>query len=301
MSHHHHEEITSAKSLIITMILNFLITIVEVIGGILSGSLSLISDALHNFSDGIAVIISYFAIKLKSKDFSEKHTFGFKRAEILAAFINSSVLLLISAYLFYESVNRLLNPSEVSGGIMTLVAFIGLFANIAGTLLLKKGASSSMNIKSSYLHLFSDAVSSAAVILGGIAIYLWQIYWLDPVLTILIALYVLKESYEILIDSLHVLMEGTPKNISIEEIQKEVEALDEVTDIHHIHVWSVGEHDIHLEAHINIKNMLTKESDLLRDKIVKILHDKFEIAHPTIQFECGRCLGKGTINNNTEN
>jgi cobalt-zinc-cadmium efflux system protein len=193
-----------------------------------------------------------------------------------------------------------MHPSEVSGGIMTIVALVGLAANVAGTLLLKKGASSSMNIKAAYLHLLSDAVSSVAVIIGGLAIYLWQIYWLDPVLTILIALYVLKESYEILIESLHVLMEGTPKNISLEEIQKEVESFDEVTDIHHIHVWSVGEHDIHLEAHINIKNMLTKESDLLRDKIVEMLHDKFEITHPTIQFECGRCVGEGRIKNNPE-
>jgi len=300
MAHHHHDEVTSDKSLLITMSLNFLITIVEIIGGILSGSLSLISDALHNFSDGIAVIISYFAIKLKSKENSEKHTFGFKRAEILAAFINSSVLLVISVYLFYESVNRLMHPSEVSGGIMTIVALTGLIANVTGTLLLKKGASYSMNIKAAYLHLLSDAVSSVGVILGGVAIYLWHFYRLDPILTIMIALYVLKESYEILIESLHVLMEGTPKNISIAEIQKEVESFEEVADIHHIHVWSVGEDDIHLEAHINIKNMFIKESDLLRDKIVEMLREKFEITHPTIQFECGRCVGEGRAKSKPE-
>ena len=300
MAHHHHDEVTSAKSLLITMSLNFLITVVEIIGGILSGSLSLISDALHNFSDGIAVIISYFAIKLKSKENSEKHTFGFKRAEILAAFFNSSVLLVISVYLFYESVNRLMHPSEVSGGIMTIVALTGLIANVTGTLLLKKGASYSMNIKAAYLHLLSDAVSSVGVILGGVAIYLWHFYRLDPILTILIALYVLKESYEILIESLHVLMEGTPKNISIAEIQKEVESFEEVADIHHIHVWSVGEDDIHLEAHINIKNMFIKESDLLRDKIVEMLREKFEITHPTIQFECGRCVGEGRVKSKPE-
>ncbi len=295
--HHHHDENISGSRLIITMLLNFLITVVEIIGGILSGSLSLISDALHNFSDGIAVIISYFALKLKEKPKSYKHTFGFKRAEILAALINSSALLVISFYLFYESGVRLLNPTEVQGGLMTLVASIGLAANIAGTLLLKKGADSSINIKAAYLHLLSDAVSSVAVILGGLAIYYLSIYWLDPVLTILIAAYVLKESFHILTDALHVLMEGTPEGISLEDIRKKVESFEHVVNIHHVHVWSVGENDIHLEAHINIDNMMTDKSDELREKIEKALHDEFDIHHATIQFECGKCIEDGLIKN----
>ncbi len=299
MSHHrhHHDENISGSKLLITMLLNFTITIVEIIGGIISGSLSLISDALHNFSDGIAVIISYFAIKLKEKPNSYKHTFGFKRAEILAALINSATLLAISFYLFYESIVRLIHPSEVQGGIMTLVASVGLLANVIGTLLLKKGASSSMNIKAAYLHLLSDAVSSVAVILGGIAIYYFNIYWLDPVLTILISAYVLKESYHILTDALHVLMEGTPEGISLEEIKKAVESFDKVINIHHVHVWSVGENDIHLEAHIDIENMLISESDELREKIEKELHDKFKIEHATIQFERGKCKDNSIIKN----
>ncbi len=299
MSHHrhHHDENISGSRLLITMLLNFTITIVEIIGGIISGSLSLISDALHNFSDGIAVIISYFAIKLKERPNSYKHTFGFKRAEILAALINSATLLAISFYLFYESIARLIHPTEVQGGLMTLVASVGLLANITGTLLLKKGASSSMNIKAAYLHLLSDAVSSVAVILGGIAIYYFNIYWLDPVLTILISSYVLKESYHILTDALHVLMEGTPEGISLEEIKKAVESFDKVINIHHVHVWSVGENDIHLEAHIDIENILISESDELREKIEKELHDKFKIEHATIQFEHGKCKDNGIIKN----
>lgn len=295
MAHHHHDENITGRRLIVTMLLNFLITIVEIIGGIISGSLSLISDALHNFSDGIAVIISYFALKLKDKPNSYKHTFGFKRAEILAALINSSALLAISFYLFYESAVRLLNPTEVQGGLMTIVAAVGLVANIAGTLLLKKGASSSINIKAAYLHLLSDAVSSVAVILGGIAIYYLSVYWLDPVLTILIAAYVLKESFHILTDALHVLMEGTPEGISLDDIKKAVESFEHVVNIHHIHVWSVGEKDIHLETHVNIDNMMTVDSDVLREKIEKELQDKFEIHHATIQFECGKCQNDGII------
>lgn len=291
MSHNHsnHKDSISGSRLIITMLLNFLITIAEIIGGILSGSLSLISDALHNFSDGIAIIISYFAIQLKKKPNTHKHTFGFKRAEILAALINSAVLVTISIYLFYESVERLLNPQTVEGGLMTIVASIGLIANIIGTLLLKKDAHSNLNVKSAYLHLLSDAISSAAVILGGIFIYLFNIFWLDPILTILISIYVLKESFEIVTETLHVLMEGTPDNISLEEVKKSVEQIEGVVDIHHLHIWSVGENDIHLEAHVNINDILTSASDILRLKIEKVLHEEFDINHSTIQFECGVC------------
>ena len=291
MAHNHLNEKSNSTGvrLIITMLLNFVITIVEIIGGILSGSLSLISDALHNFSDGIAVIISYFAIQLKKKPNTEKHTFGFKRAEILAALINAAVLVAISIYLFYESILRLMDPLEVQGGLMTIVASIGLIANIIGTLLLKRDSGSSLNIKSAYLHLLSDAVSSAAVIAGGIAIYFFKIYWLDPILTILISVFVLKESFEILTNTLHVLMEGTPSNISMEKVKKVVEQIEGVVDIHHIHIWTVGENDIHLEAHVNIKNMLTNESDILRAKIENMLHDNFDVHHCTIQFECGAC------------
>lgn len=299
MSHNHsHGNGNSTGSrLLITMLLNFVITIAEIIGGILSGSLSLISDALHNFSDGIAVIISYLAIQLKKKPNTEKHTFGFKRAEILAALINAAVLVAISVYLFYESAIRLMHPQEVEGGLMTLVASIGLIANVIGTLLLKRDSGSSLNIKSAYLHLLSDAVSSVAVIAGGIAIYFFKIYWLDPILTILISIYVLKESFVILTGTLHVLMEGTPSNISMEKVKEIVERIDDVVDIHHLHIWSVAEDDIHLEAHVNIKNMLTNESDKLRLDIEKLLHDNFDVHHSTIQFECGVCRSKNLIKN----
>ena len=297
---HNHSLVNSNSTgsrLIITMLLNFVITIAEIIGGILSGSLSLISDALHNFSDGIAVIISYFAIQLKKKPNTEKHTFGFKRAEILAALINAAALVAISIYLFYESIIRLISPQEVEGGLMTLVAAIGLLANVIGTVLLKRDSGSSLNIKSAYLHLLSDAVSSAAVIAGGIAIYFFRIYWLDPILTIIISIYVLKESFEIVTNTLHVLMEGTPPNISMEKVKKLVEQIDGVVDIHHLHIWTVGEDDIHLEAHVNINNMLTEESDSLRMKIEKLLHENFNIHHSTIQFECGVCETKTLIKN----
>ncbi|HFE64060.1 MAG TPA: cation transporter [Caldithrix sp.] len=294
MPHHHHNEISGSR-LLITMLLNFVITVAEIIGGILSGSLSLISDALHNFSDGVSIIISYIALKLRYREHSPRHTFGLKRAEIFAAVINSSVLLIISLYLFYEATFRLIHPQFVQGKLMTGVALVGLTANVLGTFLLHRDAGRSLNIKSAYLHLLSDAVSSLGVVLGGLAIYFWQVYWIDPILTILIGLYILKESYKILIRAVHILMEGAPPDIDLKALQKAVEDIPEVQDIHHIHLWAVGEGDFHMEGHVNVNDMKISEGDLLRKKIENILTRCFGIHHITLQFECNQCKQVGLI------
>ncbi len=296
MAHNHSHSSTGIR-LLITVFLNLVITVAEIIGGIISGSLALISDALHNFSDAISVIISYIAIRLKERDSSSKHTFGFKRAEILAAVINSSVLVIISIYLFYEAILRFQNPEPIKGVLMTVVASIGLVANIAGTLLLKRDAKTSINIRSSYFHLLSDAVSSVAVIIGGLAITFWNMYWFDPLLTILIAVYITRESFKILSDAIHVLMEGAPPDISITEIQSEVEKLEEVENIHHVHIWMVGENDVHLEAHINVADMMISKSNILCEQIEVLLKTKFGINHITLQFECEQCKDVGLVVN----
>jgi len=302
LSHEHHHNHSHAHGLntttgrlFTTMALNFVITIVQIIGGIFSNSLALISDALHNLSDGVSIIISYFAIQLKKKDSSYKHTFGLKRAEILAAVINASALIVIYAFLFYEAVKRFMNPEEIEPLTMSIVAAIGLVANIIGTLLLKRDSKDSLNIRSAYMHLLSDSVSSVAVIFGAIAIALWKINWIDPVLTLLIGIYIVRESYVILSEAIHVLMEGTPPQIDVEKIQEEVEKFSEVDDIHHVHVWMVGENDVHLEAHVNITDMKISESNELRARIEKTLDDKFGIHHVTLQFECNQCPDVGLL------
>lgn len=283
--------------LFFTIILNFVITAAEIIGGMLSGSLALISDALHNFSDSISIIISYIALKLKLRSNSMKHTFGLKRAEILAAVINSVVMIVVCLFLFFEAYERFKNPQPINAGIMGIVAVIGLLANFLAMILLKKDSQGSINIRSAYLHLLGDTVSSVAVILGGIAIAIWNTGWIDPLLTVLIGIYIIRESYFILEEAIHILMEGAPLDISIEEIQKEVEGFEEVENIHHIHLWLVGDNDAHLEAHVNIKNMMISESDLLREKIEETLHEKFGIHHITLQFECNQCPDVGLIKN----
>ena len=222
---------------------------------------------------------------------------GLKRAEILAAVINSAVLVAISVYLIYEAVLRFQHPEPIQGVLMAAVASVGLAANIAGTLLLKRDAKTSINIRSSYFHLLSDAVSSAAVILGGLAIILWNIYWIDPVLTILISVYITRESFKILYEAVHVLMEGAPPDISINEIQTAVEEIDEVQNVHHVHIWMVGENDVHLEAHIDLPDMMISRSNKIGEEIENLLKNKFGINHVTLQFECDQCKGAELIVN----
>ena len=213
------------KDLFITMLLNFVITIVEVVGGIVSGSLSLLSDAMHNFSDGIAIIVSYIAIRLSKRPRTLKHTFGLKRAEILAAIVNASTLIIISFFLIKEAIERFSHPTPITGSLMLVVAVVGLAANVVGTVLLKKGSEGNINIRAAYFHLLSDAVSSLAVIIGAVFIMVFNISWIDPALTILISIYILKETYGIVKESVDVIMMSTPPDIDMNELQRAVESI----------------------------------------------------------------------------
>lgn len=298
MSHNHSHNSgseTSEKNLFITMALNFFITIAEVIGGFISGSLSLISDALHNFSDGIAIIITYIAMRLSKKPKTFKYTFGLKRAEIIAAIINASTLIIISFFLIKEAIERFYNPSPITGSLMLIVAALGLIANIAGTLLLKKGSEGNLNIRAAYFHLLSDAVSSLAVIIGAVFIIFYKIYWIDPLLTILISVYILKETYEIVKEALDVIMMSSPEGIDLNELKLLVESINGVKNIHHIHLWKLNDIDTHFEAHIEVEDMVVSKTAEIQKLIEHELHDRHEINHTTLQFECDKCSTKSIV------
>ena len=295
--HNHHTSEIKTKRLFTTMTLNFVITITEIIGGLISGSISLLSDALHNFTDGISIIISYIAIRLRESEHTPEHTFGLKRAEILAAVINSTILLLSAGYLFYRAIKRFFTPQAINSSTMLIIASIGLIANVIGTLLLKKDAQDSANIRSSYLHLLVDSFSSLGVIIGAVLISLFGITWVDSVLVLIIGIYIFIESYKILSDSIHILMEGMPSEIDPAEVKSKVEKIPEVVNIHHVHIWQVGEKDIFMEAHVDIEDKLVSETDPLLKKIEETLDKHFNINHITIQFECQSCADQNLIKN----
>ena len=296
---HQHSHISPSgqleKNLFVTMLLNFLITAVEVVGGVLSGSLSLLSDAMHNFSDGIAFIVSYSAIRLSKKPRTLKYTFGLKRAEILAAIINASTLIIISFFLIKEAVGRFSSPTPITGNLMLVVAVVGLIANVVGTMLLKKGSNDNINIRSAYFHLLSDAISSLAVIIGAVFIMVFNITWIDPALTILISLYILKETYEIVKESVDVILMSAPPDIDINAVQQALEAIPGVKNIHHVHLWKMNDSDTHFEAHIDVDDLPVSRTTAIRAEIERCLHDRYDINHTTLQFECDSCQTKGLI------
>lgn len=292
MSHNHSHNPsneTSEKNLIITIALNFFITIVQIVGGIISGSLSLISDAMHNFSDAIAIIITFIALRLGKKPKTPKYTFGLKRAEIIAAVINASTLIIICFFLIREAIDRLNNPNEIEGNLMLAVAVIGFIPNVIGALLLKRGSEKNINIRAAYFHLVSDAVSSIAIIIGAVFIIAYKVYWIDPVLTILIALYILIEAYKILKEAIDILMMSNIEGIDLQEIKSFVEKIQGVKNIHHIHLWKLNDNDTHFEAHIEVENMLVSQTCEIQKLITMELHKRFDINHVTLQFECDLC------------
>ncbi len=292
--HSHDISALSGKKIFWVTVLNAVITTAELLGGIFSGSLALLSDSLHNLSDTMAIALSYAANKIAGKPKNIRKTFGYKRAEILAAFINSAVLLGISVLLIYEAVKRFRHPELINGSMMIIVATIGLFANLISVYLLEKDSHRNLNIKSSYLHLISDTVSSVGVVIGGIAIKLWQLTWIDPVITILISLYIIREVWHILKKTIDILMQSSP-NIDYESIKTRIENIDGVNNIHHIHAWMVNENTLHFEAHADIEDMMLSEVEKIYDKIERVLKDEYGISHVTIQAEVNKCCDKNLI------
>lgn len=295
-NHSHNHGNLQGRNLLISIFLNILITAAQVVGGIISGSLALLSDALHNFSDVISLVVSYVANKLAKKKASLQKTFGYKRAEILAAFINASTLIIVAVLLVIEAIKRFQNPQEIESGLVIWLSIIAILGNGFSVLLLKKDSEANMNMKSAYLHLLTDMMASVAVLIGGLLMKFYNVYWVDSVLTFLIAIYLIWMGYDLLKSSTKVLMLFTPEDIPIDKIVKEINSLEEIKHTHHIHVWQLNEEEIHFEAHIDFeKNIQLSEFDDILHKIEEILFHKFEINHVNIQPEFGKCDDKDVI------
>lgn len=270
-------------------ILNLSITIVQIIGGIVSNSLSLLSDALHNLGDSSAIFIAFLAGKRSRKQADEQKTFGYKRVEILAALFNGVVLIGICLYLFFEAYERFLNPQPIKGKVMFIVAVFGLLANLISVFVLDKDKDGNLNIRAAYLHLLGDTFSSIAVIIGGVAIWKFEVFWLDPLITILVGVYIIYHTWGVVKETVDILMQSTPNHIDLASIKEEVEKIEEIDNMHHIHVWKLDDTQIHLEAHINMRhNMNMLEMMEIRSKAERILHHKFGIGHITLQagYDC---------------
>jgi len=296
-NHSHNHSTISGKNLLLSIILNIIITIAQLVGGFISGSLALISDAIHNFSDVISLIISYIANLLTNrKKQTLQQTFGFKRAEIIATFINASSLIIIAIFLGIEAIKRFNNPLEINSNLVIWLAILGIAVNGFSVLLLKKDAKNSLNMRTAYLHLLTDMLTSVAVLVGGLLMKYYQIYWVDAFLTLLISSYLIYISWSILITSLKILMLFTPEHIKINDIVKEVLKIKGIQNIHHIHIWQLNDHDCHFEAHIEFKNNIKlSEFDVVCEQVEHILVKKFKIQHCNLQPEYDRSDSKEII------
>ena len=294
--HSHNHKDLKGRNLLISIFLNIVITLSQVIGGIISGSLALLSDALHNFSDVLSLIISYIASFLGKKKASSLKTFGYKRAEIIAAFVNAATLIVVAVVLMKEAVERLLEPQEIESNLVIWLSLIGIAANGFSVLLLKKDSKENMNMKSAYLHLLTDMMASVAVLMGGILMKFYQVYWVDAVLTMAIGIYLIYMGYDLLKESTKILMLFTPKSIDIQDIVESICTIELVKNVHHVHIWQLNEDEVHMEAHIDFKeDIKLSEFDSILEKIEEHVYHKHGINHVNIQPEFDKCDSKSVI------
>lgn len=295
-SHIHSEGEKTGKNLLISVLLNLVVTIAEVLGGLFSNSLALLSDALHNLGDTSAIFIAFLAHLISKKEGTKKKTFGFKRIEILAALFNAIILVVIIIYLFIEAWHRLKNPMPIKGLVMLVVAVVGLMANLFSVLLLKKHSGQSINIRAAYLHLIGDTVSSFVVIITAILIYFFNIYWIDPLVTFVLGIYLLWETYRILKVALDILMQATPPGLDLNLVKEALETIPAIDNIHHVHAWNLSDQDIHFECHVDLtSDIRISETEIIQDAINEMLKEKFRITHVTIQYEYNCCSDKNMI------
>lgn len=285
--HHHHHDTTDMgeKRLMVAVAVNLLLTLAQVVGGIVSGSLSLVADALHNLSDAASLGIALFARRIGRKPADHVKTFGYQRAEVIAALINLVSLVLIGLYLVYEAISRFFSPEPIAGWIVVWVAGIALVIDAITAMLTYAQSKHSMNIRAAFLHNLTDALASVAVIIAGTLILLYGWIWIDAALTLLIAGYVLWQGVIMLPKTIHLLMEGTPDGIEIEQVVAAMQSVPDVEGVHHVHIWQLDEHRNALEAHVVARSHTLAEAEAVKAAIKTLLQEQFSIGHSTLELE----------------
>lgn len=284
-NHSHGTEDVSDKVLLWTVVVNLGLSVFEFVAGVISGSVALMADALHNTNDAGALLIAYIARKISKKGADAKFTFGYKRAELIGAMIQLTALIIVGLYLVYEATRRFFEPEPLQGGWIMAAAGIALLVDVVTAWLLWAMSKGSLNVRAAFLHNLTDAGASIAVLIGGAAIYWFDWLWVDPVLTLIIAGYILYMSFGLLKKTSSILMQATPEGIDLEELQAEMEALDGVEEIHDLHVWSLDEEKRALETHILIKDDQLNEMESIKASMKALLQSEFSIKHTSLEFE----------------
>jgi cobalt-zinc-cadmium efflux system protein len=280
---------TNQRRLLVALSITGLMTIVELAGGLMSNSLALIGDAGHMFTDTLALGLSLFALNLAKRPASQTKTYGYYRAEILAALINGTILVLVSGYIFYEAYHRFVEPPEVRGGLMLIVAAIGLAANVVGITILRSASRGNLNVKGAFLHMWSDTISSVGVIAAGIIILLTGRTIADPIISIIIGLLILRGAGGLVLESINILLEAVPKNLDVSRINDAVRKIKGVRDINDVHLWAITSGMYAMSCHLLIEDQKVSNCTQIVEEVNKTLSQKFGISHSTVQLECEEC------------
>jgi cobalt-zinc-cadmium efflux system protein len=288
-SNHNNAEASWGKRLVVSMVMNLIIPIVQIYGGIVAGSMALLSDALHNLSDFISLVINYAALIVGKRGPTQKNTFGFKRVEVLATVISVAILYGAGFYIAAEAWHRFREPQPIVGQLVIWIALLGFVGNIISALMLHAGSKVNLNMKSAFLHMLTDAFTSLGVVALGIVWLFKPWYWLDPLFSWIIVAMILYGGWGLLKDSILILMNATPHGIDLQEIQKALESIDGIKEIHDLHVWNPAAESIALAVHITVPDQMLGKVDELAQEVRLVLSQKFKIDHPTLQFESSTC------------
>lgn len=286
--HHHHNEVTqkSVKLLILSFVINMLLSVAEIIGGIISGSVSLIGDALHNTSDAFSILIAVIAFKIGNKKASAKYTYGFKRAEIIGGFVNLILLFISGCYLLAEGIERLINPQQIDGLLIIWISVLALIIDALTAKISHHDAHHNSNMKMVFIHNLADAFGSIGVIISGLCIMWFDLYRVDGIVALIIAFYMIFQSVVSFPQIVNILMNAVPDNIDIEQVKNSLLAIKNIKNVHHLHLWCISEHNMAIECHIESDN-----NDIIVEA-TQLLKDKFGITHCNFQVEnksCGEC------------
>ncbi|OCW57941.1 cation diffusion facilitator family transporter [Hoeflea olei] len=285
--HHHHVDPEAGDARVVwAVVVNLALTVAQILGGILSGSLAMIADAVHNLSDALSLVIAFFARKIARRPADAAMTFGYGRAEVVAALINYTSLIVIGIYLVYEAVMRFLVPEGVDGWLVVIIAALALVIDVVTALLTYSLSKDSVNIRAAFLHNVADALGSVAVIVAGSLIILFDWVWIDPAVTLLIAGYILWMAFSEIGGVIRILMLGSPPELDTEKVVSAIGAVDGVGGVHHVHLWRMQEHDAALDAHLVIEAGRWGEADAIKHAVKDRLRQDFGLSHTTLELEC---------------
>ena len=289
MHQHAHHHSHTGKILNWSVLATALFVVLEIWAGVRGHSLALLSDAGHNASDALALLLAWFGMRQEARPPDEHRTFGYQRAGVLTALVNASTLILVSAWIFYEGITRIAHPEPVNDRIMAFTAIGGIILNGAIVWGLARTHRDDLNLRSALVHMMGDLIGSAAIVVGAVVLRYTGWVWLDPVLSIAIAALIVWSAWDIVRESLNILLEALPRGLTLASVKESLRLLDGVLDVHDLHIWSLGSRSRALSCHVLINDVRPSESFVILERIRHVLGDKFKIRHTTVQFEHLNC------------